>query len=933
MTFCLLRHYRFLWTVTVSVFFLLPKHSAAATVPDGFAESVFASGLSSPTTMAFAPDGRLFIAEQGGDLRVVKNGTLLSTPFLSLNVEAYGERGLLGVAFDPDFTRNHFVYVYYTVPSSPPHNRVSRFTADETNEDVAAPNSEKAILDLESLNATNHNGGALHFAPDDTLYIAVGENANSANAQTLNNRLGKILRINPDGSIPSSNPFFTSATGENRAIWAWGLRNPYTFAFQPGTGQLFINDVGEHTWEEINDGVPGKNYGWPETEGYTNNPDYKSPFYAYQHAAGTGVCAITGGTFYNPSVLQFPRDYLNWYFFADYCAGWIKRIHPDNNATVTDFATDISFPVDLQVGPDGALYYLTRGSNQVRRVAYTQGTQNEAPTITTHPTNQQVTVGQAVTFSVSVTGTLTFQYQWRRNKTDILGATGSSYTRSGLGLEDDGAQFDCVVTNDFGTATSNPATLFVVGKANQPPVGTITAPTQETLYTAGQVINYLATATDPEDGSLLPSAFTWRVDFHHDTHVHPFLPETRGVTGGSFTVPTMGETSANVWYRVHLTVTDAAGLTHSSFQDVLPQKVTITLAANLAGVVLSLDGQPQLASFSVVAVVGMTRTLGAAPQQTVENQTRVFRSWSDDGSATHDITAPLTDTTYTATYDTPVSEAPTITKQPTSQQVTVGQFAAFGVTATGTATLRYQWRRNNTDIPGATGSSYTRKGIGLEDDGAQFDCVVTNEVGTATSNSATLTVKAAGKPPVGLITSPVVGTLYRGAQIISYQGTAKDPENGILPPSAFTWWVDFHHYSHSHPFLPEQHGVTGGTFIISTVGEPTVDVWYRIHLKVTDSAGNTHSSFRDVRPRTVLLSFVSNRPDVTIRLDKQLRKAPFSARAVVGTVRTVGAAPKLTVGNANYVLRWSTGRAATHTITVPAFSARSSANYFRQRTP
>ena len=135
---------RVLWIVTVSVIFLLAQQSAAATLPQGFAESVFASGLSSPTTMAFAPDGRLFIAEQEGNLRVVKNGTLLSTPFLSLNVDANGERGLLGVAFDPDFTANHFVYIYYTVPSSPRHNRVSRFTA---NGDVALAGSEKVLVD------------------------------------------------------------------------------------------------------------------------------------------------------------------------------------------------------------------------------------------------------------------------------------------------------------------------------------------------------------------------------------------------------------------------------------------------------------------------------------------------------------------------------------------------------------------------------------------------------------------------------------------------------------------------------------------------------------------------------------------------------------------------------------------------------------------
>src|SRR3977135_3835935 len=237
----------------------------AATFPAGFVESTFASGLSSPTAMEFAPDGRLFVCLQGGNLRVIKNGVLLPTPFLSLTVDSAGERGLLGIAFDPNFASNNFVYVYYTVPGSVAHNRVSRFTA---NGDVAVAGSETVVLDLDNLSgASNHNGGAIHFGPDGKLYIAVGENANGSNSQTLANLLGKILRINADGTIPTDNPFFNTATGKNRAIWALGLRNPFTFAFQPGTGRLFLNDVGQSTWEEINDGIAGSNYGWPTCEG------------------------------------------------------------------------------------------------------------------------------------------------------------------------------------------------------------------------------------------------------------------------------------------------------------------------------------------------------------------------------------------------------------------------------------------------------------------------------------------------------------------------------------------------------------------------------------------------------------------------------------------------------------------------------------------
>jgi len=189
---------------------------SAATVPSGFLDEVFASGLTNPTAMEFAPDGRLFVTQQGGQLRVIKNGALLSTPFLTVPVNSSGERGLLGVTFDPAFATNNFVYVYYTATTPAIHNRISRFTA---NGDVAVSGSELQLVNLENLSsATNHNGGAIHFGPDGKLYAAVGENANSANSQTLANRLGKMLRVNADGSIPTDNPFFTGATGINRAI-------------------------------------------------------------------------------------------------------------------------------------------------------------------------------------------------------------------------------------------------------------------------------------------------------------------------------------------------------------------------------------------------------------------------------------------------------------------------------------------------------------------------------------------------------------------------------------------------------------------------------------------------------------------------------------------------------------------------------------------
>jgi glucose/arabinose dehydrogenase len=618
---------------------------AVAAVPSGFTDTLVAGGLSSPTAMAVAPDGRIFVAEQGGRLRVIQGGTLLSTPFVTVPVDSQGERGLLGVTFDPAFTTNQFVYVYYTATTPNVHNRLSRFTADGN---VAVTGSERVLLELDPLSgATNHNGGAIHFGRDGKLYVAVGDNANGNNSQSLTNLLGKMLRLSSDGTIPADNPFAGSTTGKNKAIWAIGLRNPFTFSFHRGTGRMFINDVGAATWEEINDGIAGSNYGWPETEGPTTDPRFRSPVHAYTHAA-TGGCAITGGAFYDAATPSFPSEFVNTYLYADFCAGFIRRFKPasaSGPASDTGFATGLSMPVDLALAADGSLYYLARGSGAVRRIAFTG---SGAPVISTHPADQTVTEGQRATFSVVATGTPPLSYQWQRNGTDIAGATAASYTTPPTAPADNGAQFRVRVSNSAGSVLSNPATLTVT--ANRAPTGTITAPTSGTTYAAGTTVSYAGTATDPEDGTLPPSAFTWRVDFHHADHVHPFVPPTSGSQTGSFTIPDTGETATDVWYRVILTVRDSGGLTHTSFRDLQPRVVTLRVETSPSGLRVSLDGQPRPAPYTFTSVVGMRRTLTATSPQTSFTGTWVFSSWSDGGTASHQIVTPSAATTYRATF-------------------------------------------------------------------------------------------------------------------------------------------------------------------------------------------------------------------------------------------------------------------------------------------
>ena len=598
-----------------------PSGSVAATLPVGFAEVVAASGLTNPTAMQFAPDGRLFVCEQGGALRVVKNGQLLAAPFVSLSVDASGERGLLGVAFDPNFSVNRFVYVYYTTASSPVHNRISRFTA---NGDVAAAGSEVAILDLEPLStAVLHNGGAINFAADGTLFVAVGDNADGANAQSFSTRLGKMLRINPDGSIPTDNPFYNTASGPNRAIWARGLRNPFTFALNPGgpPPTMIINDVGQEAWEEINDGEPGANYGWPMAEGLTYDPALNSPRYAYDHSGG--ACAITGGAFYAPATPTFPSAYVNAYFFADFCLGVIRRLDLATNS-VHDFAAGISYPVDLKVGPDGALYYLARDAGLVVGVQYVSDL--PPPSILTQPASVTVSPGEAANFSVVPGGTGPFSFQWQRNGSDITGATAASYGIASAQPADSGSTFRVRVANVAGSLLSQPAVLTVA--TNLAPTATIVQPATGASYSGGDTIAFAGSGIDPEEGPLPAGAFTWHIDFHHDTHSHPFLAATSGITAGSFVVPVIGETSANVWFRVSLTVRDSAGRTHTVQRDLHPRVVRLTLDTSPPGLQLRLDGQPVVAPHAFDSVVGMRRTIGA-PDQTAAGADLAFVGWSE----------------------------------------------------------------------------------------------------------------------------------------------------------------------------------------------------------------------------------------------------------------------------------------------------------------
>jgi glucose/arabinose dehydrogenase/PKD repeat protein len=662
----------------------------AATPPPGFEDHVLVEGGAStrtivPVGIAYEPGrGALFVVEQGdgsefGSARVRRRdaATGVVTTALTLGcVDGRGERGLLGIAFDPDYlvggSANRYVYLYYTravgasgacavsgLPAGP-YNQVVR-----NHESGGALTAEEVLLRGPSLGAQNHNGGTIRFAPDKTLFIAMGDNASAGEPipgpRDMSRLLGKILRINRDGTIPADNPFVGQA-GARPEIWAFGFRNPFRMQFDAATGKLLIADVGEGSWEEIDAGIAGADYGWPCYEAnapfLTCNPaptqDVK-PIYAYDRTQGN--CVI-GGPVYRATA--FPAEYEGAYFFGDCGASWIRRGRFAGDGTLTDvetFLTDATAVTDIAVSPAGCLTWVRSliDVHETCRVGGPNAQPRAMATATPTSGPSPLTVQFDGTESSDPDqDPLSYSWAFGDATTSTAAAPQKTYGATGV-------RFATLTVNDGrGAANSSdavPPIRIVVG--NRQPVGTITGPAAGSHYNAGDIIAFDGTAADPEDGVLPASAYAWTVVFHHGNHTHPFLGPIAGVTSGSFTIPTNGEDSTDVHFQVLLKVTDSGAplgtigaVSQESQVEIVPNLTTITAAANPAwvGLQLSIDQAPGTAPRSKSSVVNFPRTLTAPSPQIIGGGTWEFVSWSDGGTAEHTVAAPSTDSTYTANY-------------------------------------------------------------------------------------------------------------------------------------------------------------------------------------------------------------------------------------------------------------------------------------------
>jgi glucose/arabinose dehydrogenase len=546
----------------------------AARLPGGFEESLLVYGLNLPVAAEYAPDGRLFILEKNGTIRVFKDGILLRRPFLRVPVSSLGEQGLLGIAFDPDFSSNHYVYIYRTVPVTPPVNQVERYTA---NGDIAAVNSRFVLVTGISAQGLIHNGGCLRFGPDGKLYISTGESRQEPLAQSLESLNGKILRVNSDGTIPEDNPFVNRA-GVRGQIYSYGLRNPWRFAIHPLSRLMAIGDVGADHFEEINIGVPGANYGWPLAEGPSSDPQFTNPAYVYDHTAG--AAAVTIGFFYTGR--NFPGKYRNRLFFSDFARSFIKYFKLDPSAAVAPvpetFATELVSPVHLTQAPDGSILYISIYSGEIRRIRFVGGT-NRQPFAKSGLSKRAGPVPLTVAFNAR--GSFDpdgdpLTYHWNFGDGSFGSGSNPIHTYRNKG------NFFAVLTVRDNRGSEAQARSMKISVGNNSPMATILSPAGGIQVRKGEIVKLRGKATDPEDGIITGEHLIWNVKLKHNEHLHPYLAGARGTTA-SFTVDYPDNEEGNFGYVIQLRAVDSGGLSHSDIAEIhisrsgnLPQRAQRT---------------------------------------------------------------------------------------------------------------------------------------------------------------------------------------------------------------------------------------------------------------------------------------------------------------------------------------------------------------------